>query len=238
MTTEKRILIRTDPNKVASLDEIPKNYYPVSVIIHRTIDEIFYDPSSWNDKKTIYCLFNEIFWKGEKSQYSDNYSSVRYCLGLNGIVSPLVMRKLGNRPGAGSVEYWKGYLGYTFEFYEFEKKNITDYVTGSDEFFRYIIFDFYGIEIFSKVILFEPNEDELLIRFQPFQIPPMYNKRLLRSLDIDAGFSDDQWYKICLSGRTLKGHQIEFMLEIFSHEKCQIFTTFYKPAYIYLANPA
>ena len=237
MATENRISIRTDRNKVASLDQVPTDYYPVSVIIHRETDEIFYDPSSWNDGKTIYCLFGEMFWKGAKSQYSDTYTSVRYCLGLNGIVSPLVTRKTGNRPGLGSVEFWKGYYGFTFEFQEFKKKNIVDYIVGSNEYFRYIIFDFHGIEVFSKVILFEPNEDEILIRFNSFQIPPMYNKKLLRSLDI-TGFGDDQWHKICFSGRTLKDNQIEFMLEIFTNERCQIFTDTFKPAYIHLANPA
>ena len=212
MRDQDVILIRTSSDAVASIDQVPADYHPTAVIIHRdpgednrNLDEIFYDPVSSNDGSRLFCMFDQMFWKGTESKYSDTYTTARYCFGLNGLVSPLVTRQFESRPGLGSVEYFKKYAGFTFEFKKFSNTNFSDYRIGSGDFYKYIIVYMFGLKVFTKIILFEPIFDHLSVKFSPFQLPPIYNEHFLKVFNIDLDRKDDDWCKICFWGANGNG---------------------------------
>jgi hypothetical protein len=238
MPDKTTILIRTSPNDIGSIDQVPPDYYPTSVVIHRSdFDEIFYDPVSSNDGSRLFCMFDQMFWKGKESQYRDPYTTGRYCVGLSGLVSPMVIRNSGRRSGLGSTEYFKGYDGFTFAFNKFSCSPFEEYVYSPGNFYKYIIFDMFGLKIFSKVILFEPLKDHLSVKFAPFQLPPIYNEHFLKVFNIDLERDGDDWFKICFWGRTVKGGNIEFIVDIHTHQRCIVSSSSFRPRFILLANP-
>lgn len=238
MPDKNTILIYTSPNNVADIDQVPQGYYPTSVTIHRSnSDEVFYDPVSTNDGTRLFSMFEQMFWKGTESKYRDTYTTARYCLGLNGLVSPLVTRQFDKRAGLGSTEYFKGYDGFTFAFDEFSHLPFEEYIYSPGNFYRYIIFNMFGLTIFSKIILFEPLDDHLSVKFASFQLPPVYNEAFLKFFNIHPNREAGDWCKICFWGRTVEDSNIEFMVDIHSHQGCIISSSTFKPKSLFLANP-